>query len=145
MIFNAIKNNNRVFLDIGDINNYLLRAMITCNKTLDRTTVFAVTTFLNYICKKYDDKRFKNGSVVQVDLNNKRLDFKLNTLLWKNNGNKLLPGDQKPLDDDGFFDNTDILEELLKPVNNQLSEILTKISDILTKISDIELANQSDD
>ena len=137
MIFNAIKNNNRVFLDIGDINNYLLRAMITCNKTLDRTTVFAITTFLNYICKKYDDKRFKNGSVVQVDLNNKRLDFKLNTLLWKNNDNKL-PGDQKPLDDDGFFDNTDILEELLKPVNNQLSEILTKISDI-------ELANQSDD
>lgn len=137
MIFNAIKNNNRVFLDIGDINNYLLRAMITCNKTLDRTTVFAITTFLNYVCKKYDDKRFKNGSVVQLDLNNKRLDFKLNTLLWKNNDNKL-PGDQKPLDDDGFFDNTDILEELIKPVNNQLS-------DILTKISDIELANQSDD
>lgn len=144
MIFNAIKNNNRVFLDIGDINNYLLRAMITCNKTLDRTTVFAIATFLNYICKKYDDKRFKNGSVVQVDLNNKRLDFKLNTLLWKNNDNKL-PGDQKPLDDAGFVDNADILEELLKPVNNQLSEILTKISDILTKISDIELANQSDD
>ncbi len=144
MIFNAIKNNNRVFLDIGDINNYLLRTMITCNKTLDRTTVFAIATFLNYICKKYDDKRFKNGSVVQLDLNNKRLDFKLNTLLWKNNDNKL-PGDQKPLDDAGFVDNADILEELLKPVNNQLSEILTKISDILTKISDIELANQSDD
>lgn len=144
MIFNAIKNNNRVFIDIGDINNYLLRTMITCNKTLDRTTVFAIATFLNYICKKYDDKRFKNGSVVQLDLNNKRLDFKLNTLLWKNNDNKL-PGDQKPLDDAGFVDNADILEELIKPVNNQLSEILTKISDILTKISDIELANQSDD
>lgn len=144
MIFNAIKNNNRVFLDIGDINNYLLRTMITCNKTLDRTTVFAVTTFLNYVSKKYDDKRFKNGSVVQLYLNNKRLDFKLNTLLWKNNDNKL-PGDQKPLDDAGFVDNADILEELIKPVNNQLSEILTKISDILTKISDIELANQSDD
>lgn len=137
MIFNAIKNNNRVFLDIGDINNYLLRAMITCNKTLDRTTVFAITTFLNYVCKKYDDKRFKNGSVVQLDLNNKRLDFKLNTLLWKNKGNKL-PVDQKPLDDAGFVDNADVLEELLKPVNNQLS-------DILTKINDITLANQSSD
>ena len=144
MIFNANKSNSRAVFDIGDINNYLWRAMITCNKTLDRTTVFAITTFLNYVSKKYDDKRFKNGSVVQLDLNNKRLDFKLNTLLWKNNDNKL-PGDQKPLDDAGFVDNADILEELLKPVNNQLSEILTKISEILTKISDIELANQSDD